>query len=160
MPFLLTMRSLLFCCLTAALWAGCSSPPPPKTSLELQAMQAREVEGSKAIAFAAVISVFQDLGYVISSADVTTGFLTAKSPTRGHKVFLGPNKMDDTKATAFVEDMPNGKARVRLSFVYCQRVSSKKGRLGENETPVEDPLVYQKVFERVDEGVFLRKATK
>jgi hypothetical protein len=154
------MRFLLFCCLSAVLLAGCASPPPPKTSLELQAMQAREMDATKTVAFAAVMSVFQDLGYVISSADLPTGFLTAKSPTKSHKVFLGPNVMEDTKATAFVEDMPNGKARVRLNFVYCNRTSSKKGRIGENEKPVEDPMVYQKAFERIDEGIFVRKATK
>jgi hypothetical protein len=154
------MRSLLCYCLGAVLLAGCASPPPPKTSLELQAIQAREMDATKAVAFASVMSVFQDLGYVISSADLATGFLTAKSPTKSHKVFLGPNVMEDTKATAFVEDMPNSRARVRLNFVYCNRTSSKKGRVGENETPVESPVVYQKAFERIDEAIFLRKATK
>lgn len=59
-----------------------------KTSLELQAIQAKEFETTKKIAFASVLSVFQDLGYIIGSADFDTGFITAKSQQIADLYFL------------------------------------------------------------------------
>jgi len=146
--------------LLAGILAGCASAPPPKTSLELQSIQAREFECNKNIAFAATVSVFQDLGYVIASAEVNTGFITAKSPTKGQRVFFVGNVMEDTKATGFVEELSGGKARIRLNFVGSERSSSKRGRVKENDRPIEDPAFYTKVFEKIDEAIFIRKGTK
>src|SRR6267142_5358085 len=85
------------------LMSWCMTTAPQKTSLELQAFQSREFETTKKIAFASVLSVFQDFGYIISSAEIDTGFVTAKSPTqKGFVLFVG-STMKDTKATAFVE---------------------------------------------------------
>ena len=146
--------------LLAGILAGCASAPLQKTSLELQAIQAREFESSKNIAFAGVVSVFQDLGYVIVSAEINTGFITAKSPTKGARVLFVGSVMEETRATSFIEELPGGKARVRLNFVGSKRSSSKRGRAKENEVAIEDPLVYTKAFEKIDEAIFIRKATK
>ena len=62
------------------LCSGCVAPRPQLTSLEIQSIQSREFETAKPTAFAAVLSVFQDLGYIVESADKETGFITAKSP--------------------------------------------------------------------------------
>lgn len=151
---LLILRLLLL----AGILAGCASAPLEKTSLELQAIQAREFESSKNIAFAGVVSVFQDLGYVIVSAEINTGFITAKSPTvriKGARVLFIGIVMEETRATSFIEELPGGKARVRLNFV-----GSKRSGVQENEVAIEDPLVYTKAFEKIDEAIFIRKATK
>ena len=150
---LLILRLLLL----AGILAGCASAPLEKTSLELQAIQAREFESSKNIAFAGVVSVFQDLGYVIVSAEINTGFITAKSPTKGARVLFVGSVMEETRATSFIEELPGGKARVRLNFVGSKRSSSSGN---ENEVAIEDPLVYTKAFEKIDEAIFIRKATK
>jgi hypothetical protein len=144
----------------ACMISGCASSKPEKTSLELQAFQAHEFETSKKVAFAAVLSVFQDFGYVISSAEINTGFITAKSPTKGARVLFVGSVMQESKATAFVEEMPGDKVRVRLNFVGSKRTSSKRGRIKENEVAIEDPLPYQKAFEKIDEAIFIRKGTK
>ena len=52
---------------------------PQLTPLEVQSLQKRDLETNKEIAFASVVSVFQDLGYTIVSADKETGFITAES---------------------------------------------------------------------------------
>ncbi len=155
------MRSLIFCCLAVVLLGtGCvTTPTTTKTSLEIQAIQAREFETTKAVAFACVLSVFQDLGYVVSSADLASGFLTAKSPTNS-RIRMWSIDQEDTKSTASVEEMPNGKVRVRLNFVFSKRSPYGYGHVRENEIPIEDPLVYQKAFEKIDEAIFVRKATK
>ncbi len=157
------MRSLIFCCLAVVLLGtGCvTTPTTTKTSLELQAIQSREFETTKALAFASVMSVFQDLGYVVSSADLASGFLTAKSPTMKKAIIvLFSTGMKDSKSTAFIEELPNGKARVRLTFVESNRASGMYGQSAESEKAILDPLVYQKAFEKIDEAIFVRKATK
>src|SRR3990167_6121539 len=84
--------------------AGCETmPKATKSALELQSIQSKEFETSKKVAFAAVLSVLQDVGYTVSSANLDTGLITAKSPTKqGFQLFVGQT-MEDIKATAFVE---------------------------------------------------------
>lgn len=51
------------------LLSGCvaTQPPKQKTALEIQAIQSRSFETNIDIAFAATLSVFQDLGYIAKS---------------------------------------------------------------------------------------------
>ena len=57
---------------------------PPPTPLELQALQSRDYDEDKQVAFGSVMSVFQDLGYTPTSADLETGFITAESVATGN----------------------------------------------------------------------------
>lgn len=141
------------------LMSGCVTTAPQKTSLELQAIQAREFETTKKVAFAATLSVFQDLGYVISSAHLDTGFISAKSPTQTGRGFF-VNVMEDTKATAFVEQMKPNLARVRLNFVSSRETSGDYGDKTLKDSPVEDPAVYENAFTRIREAIFIRTATE
>jgi hypothetical protein len=139
---------------------GCSTTvPTTKTSLEIQSIQSKEFETTKNIAFASVISVFQDLGYVVNSAEAGTGFITAKSPTsKGFVPFVG-NVMRDTKATAFIEELKPGITRVRLNFVESKETSSGYGAKSLRDTPIENPKVYENAFQKIREGIFIRTAT-
>ena len=136
---------------------SCVAVKPQKTSLELQAIQAREFETNKKTAFASVLSVFQDLGYVINSAEFETGFITAQSPTKsGFVPFVG-NVIKQTKATAFIEELMPGKAKVRLNFVESQETSSGYGMKSSNDKPVEDSQIYQNAFTKIREYIFIRQ---
>jgi hypothetical protein len=53
--------------------AGCTIAPPAPTPLQIQAFQSHEFETQKRVAFGSVLSVFQDLGYIVQSADIETG---------------------------------------------------------------------------------------
>lgn len=145
----------------ALLFSGCMTVDgPQKTSLELQAMQANEFETTKTTAFASVLSVFQDLGYIVGSAEVGTGFITAKSPTKGgFRPFVG-SVMEHTNATAFVEQIATNRTKVRLNFVTSKQTSSGYGMKGESEVPIEDPATYQNAFAKIREAIFIRSATK
>jgi len=136
---------------------GCFFAPakPQLTSLQVQAIQSRDFETSKKVAFASVMSVFQDLGYIIESANLDTGFITAKSPTRSGFDFQG-TAMKCTKATAFIEELRPGLAKVRLNFVDSRETSSQQGAKNMNEEPVENPQIYQNAFTRIQEAVFIR----
>jgi len=140
---------------------GCASTPEStKTSLELQAIQSREFDTTKKVAFASVLSVFQDLGYIVNSAEIETGLITAKSPTKGGlQLFVG-QVMEDTKATAFIEELRPNKTTIRLNFVKSKETSSGYGMKSARETPIENPEVYRNAFVKIQEAVFIRSATR
>ena len=101
--------------------------------------------------------MFQDLGYIISAANLDTGLITAKSPTKQSFVLFVGQRMSDTKATAFVEQITPKDARVRLNFVRDESTSSGYGMKGENDTPIEDARPYQEAFAKIEHAIFIRK---
>jgi hypothetical protein len=131
-----------------------------KSGLELQSVQKQEFETTYNTAFASTMSVFQDRGYVIQTADKETGFITAAShKTEGFAFFVGQT-VDYLKATAFIENMPSGMVSVRLNFVNNQETSSGYGMQGGNSVPVEDPVFYQGVFEKIKKAIFVRTGAR
>jgi hypothetical protein len=117
--------------------------PPLPTPLEIQAFQTHEFETQKRIAFGSVLSVFQDLGYIVQSADLETGFITAASPAGSNfnvwQLLSFTTSSSQTKATAFVEEIRPGFVTVRLNFVDAKRLSSTEGQTTDRDTPILDP---------------------
>jgi hypothetical protein len=156
----------IFC---VALVSGCATTPPPeKTSLQLQAYQAKNFEADKPVVFKSVMSILQDLSYVIASASMETGFITAESPikqdTSAGAIFAavlgGIRTEGKTVVTASIEDFGKDTTRVRLNFVVKSKQSARYGQTAQDEFPVTDPAVYQRAFDKIDEAVFIRKGTK
>jgi PBP1b-binding outer membrane lipoprotein LpoB len=145
--------------LMVILFAGCvqQNHKPTKTSVELQAIQAKDFDTTKEIAFAATMSTFQDLGYKVESADLATGFISAEGPTNEKFVIFVGQVMETLKATAFVESMGTNKAKIRLNFVNEMKSSSGYGMEGGNDAPVEEPAFYQDAFAKITKGVYLRE---
>lgn len=141
-----------------SLMTGCTQQnyKSTKTSLELQSIQKREFNTLYKVAFASVLSVFQDKGYVIDTADSTTGFITAAShKTSGFIAFVG-RTVEYVKATAFIETIPSKKIAIRLNFVSHQETSSGYGMKGGNSVPIEKPEFYQGIFEKIQKAIFVR----
>ena len=151
------MKKALIILATLASLTGCAAKKPQLTSLELQSMQSREYSAEKKIVFQSTLSVFQDLGYVVQQADLETGFITAKSPTKNDMIPFVGMSMTDTKATAFVEQI-GVKSKVRLNFVASQETSNSYGMKSSEDTPIENPLVYQNALTKIQEAVFIRSA--
>lgn len=153
---------------------GTITPPAPdKTSLEIQSVQARTFDTSMNTAFRSVVSVLQDMGYVIQAANLDTGFISAQSPTQEEGkspwelvgVLLGGASADvrkegRTHVTASVEDFNENQARVRLNFVNRVFRSGTFGQQATNETPIHDPKVYEVAFEKIGEAIFIRTAQR
>jgi len=144
---------------------GCASTPEATpTSLQVQAYQTKEFEADKSIAFASVISVFQDLGYIVQSADKDTGFITAASPagnkTNFWEAFGGVSSSGQTKATAFVEQIRPGFTTVRLNFVDTKSSSSIYGQQAQKDTPITDPKPYQIALGKIEDAIFIRAGMK
>lgn len=136
---------------------------PELTPMQIQAMQQKEFEAPKTALFSSVVDVFQDLGYTIGSADMSTGFITAESATVNKTgfwdVMAETAGSGNTRATAFIEQMPSGMTRVRLNFVNSKTLSSRWGQSSKQDKPILDPAVYQRAYEKIDEALFVRTAT-
>jgi hypothetical protein len=109
------------------------------------------------------MTVFQDMGYVISSADKDTGFITAAGPSSDTGGFwAGMADMSifqQSKATAFVEEVADGRTKIRLNFVVS-RTKTTQGRTSVSDEPIQDADHYQNVFNRIDQALFVRSATE
>lgn len=132
---------------------------PELTPMELQALQSREFETSKENLFNSVMTVVQDLGYQVQSADMQTGFITAVSAAEQKTSFLealgGGRSSAITKMTAVVQAMPSGLARVRLNFMFSKSTSTMYGQASQNDKPILDPATYQAAWEKIDEALFV-----
>jgi len=131
-----------------------------KTSLELQSMQTKEFESTYTVVFASILSVFQDMGYIIKSADKETGFITSGSPKSQEFVLFVGNSMKQTTATGFIEPIAKNRVKVRLNFVREKETSNGYGMKGGTIMPIEDPKFYQSVFEKVEKAIFVRNNIK
>jgi len=144
--------------------AGCTIAPPAPTPLQVQAFQSHEFETPKRVAFGSVLSVFQDLGYIVQSADLDTGFITAASPAGSKsnwwELLENSTSSAQTRATAFVEEIRSGFVTVRLNFVESKRVSSREGQTTDRDTPILDPKAYQVAFDKIGDAIFVRSATR
>lgn len=145
--------------------AGCvAAPEPAPTSLQLQSFQAKEFETTKVVAFGSVLSVFQDLGYIVASADRETGFITAASPAGNKSNFwealAGTSSSVQTRATAFVEEIRPGFASIRLNFVIARRQSGMYGQTTDDDRAVLEPKVYEAAFEKIADAIFIRSGAR
>jgi type IV pilus biogenesis protein CpaD/CtpE len=163
------MKKTLLTVAIATSLMGCVTTDPvvKKTSLELQSIQAKSFDADKTTTFRSVLSVLQDLGYVVGSASMETGFITAESPTQqdrsGGAVFAallgGVRTEGKTAVTASIEEFGKD-TRVRLNFVDKRARSGSYGQRASDETPILDPKVYSNAFEKISESIFIRKAQK
>ena len=122
-------------------------------------MQTRSFNATYNVTFSSTMSVFQDLGYTVNSADKDTGLISAESATDSSAAALfwtGTSVTNQTKATAFIEKI-RGKTLVRLNFVQKVETSSGYGRQDRNDKPILDTQIYQNAFERIENAIFLRK---
>lgn len=132
-----------------------------KTSLQLQAVQAKQFETSKKVAFSAVMTVFQDLGYTIGTADLETGFITAKSPTKKTGGFLFYySEHGSISVTAYITPIAENRTKVRLNFVNVTKSSGIYGVVGGSDKPIEDPVVYQNAFSKIQKSIFVIENTE
>ncbi len=140
--------------------SGCfATSKPSMTPLEIQGLQSRDFEETKQVVFPSIVSVFQDIGYTITNADLETGLISAESSSDSSfatKFWFGFTKVSQTRATAFVETIGK-KTRARLNFVEIKKTSSGWGQSDRQDTPLLDAQLYQNAFEKIESAIFVRK---
>jgi hypothetical protein len=159
------MKALLIAgCIAISLTGCATAPQQSQTSLQIQSFQTKEFEASKTATFGSVVSVFQDLGYIVQGADKDTGFITATSPASNKTGFWeamgGVTASGQTKATAFVEEIRPKFVTVRLNFVSTKHVSGAYGQNSDRDTPVLDPKPYQVAFDKIETAIFVREGNR
>ena len=163
------MKKLLILVLVGSLLlTACVQPvKPQKTSLEIQAIQAKTFDADKKTTFNSVMSVLQDLGYIIISASLDTGFITAESPNKQANPMLssvymllngGMRVEGKTAVTVSIEEISPKKTRVRLNLVEKKVVNGTNGQRASDDTPIEDPQVYVNAFDKIGEAIFIRQS--
>lgn len=142
---------------------GCNTVDVPLlTPLEIQSLQSHEFESKKEVVFPAVLSVLQDLGYIIDSADLATGFMTGNSPTdtKHDWMWTGNKYSTETAVTAFVEQLNPTITRVRINFVAKKTTASAWGQKADQDTPIYDAEPYRIVFTKIGDAIFVREGTQ
>ena len=131
------------------------------TALQIQQMQVKDVEVNKSIAFSSVMSVLQDSGYRIGSADKETGLITGIASTNTKTTWLPFVGFGASKKTpvvsAFIEEIGPQYTKIRLSFVMTKLSANGLGG-GADEKPILDPQVYQDAFEKIEQAIFVRQS--
>lgn len=131
---------------------------PQISAVELEALQTREYEADYTQAFAATIGAFQSYGYVVQSADRETGLVIAKTTSdAGINYMTGLTRVEYDKATAFLEQVAPGRVKIRVSIVKYVSAKSAYGGGGEKEAMRTRPEVYQNIFGKIDQALFLKK---
>ena len=152
--------NMLIGVLVFGLLTACAEPKPKPTltPLQLQSMQTRQFSSSVNRTFASTVSVFQDLGYSITSADKASGLISAESAANSDaakKFWLGIASVEQTRATAFIERIGK-KTQVRLNFVAKTETSSGWGQKDRQDNAIIDASIYQNAFERIENAIFIR----
>jgi len=154
--FLLTIP-LLIIALT-----GCVTEPKINlTPLEIQSIQTRDYDKGKDIVFPSVMSVLQDLGYSIKSADINTGLITAASTAKSNlamKIWLGIAEVTQTNADVFIEEIKS-KTKVRINFVNVVKTSSSWGQDDREDKQILEPIPYRNAFEKIESAIFVRSGS-
>lgn len=148
---------LAFCLLGLA--ACATEPVVNQSQMEIQAYQSQEFETSKRIAFDSTMSVLQDAGFIIESADFETGFITGKGTTKSRSDMWFGAKNEHVKMTAFVEQRTASMSRVRVNLVEAVQRKSVWNEAQDviNEKGVRDPEAYQQLFAKIDQAIFIKK---
>ncbi|MDR2629057.1 MAG: hypothetical protein LBC30_03660 [Puniceicoccales bacterium] len=155
---------LVVLCLTS----GCvsTSETHTPTSVEIQSIQTREFNVPYKIAFASVVDVFQDLGFVIQSSDFATGLIIAKGNVINKNIGVLEaasgihSKIVWNVGTAHLEEPSDGKVSIRVSFVANVKVTLAYGMSDESSRAILDGEFYAKFFEKIDKSIFVRQNLK
>ena len=131
---------------------------PQLSGMALQQIQAKDFETTSDVAFPAVMTVLQDDGYRILTAQKDTGLITAIGSEHAHLIwapFLGfRQKKKVPMVSVFIEQRGVNNTRIRLSFV----MSTAKTNLMSDEKPISDPEPYRLAFEKIAKEIFVRQS--
>lgn len=142
---------------------GCAGSPKVKQSnLEIQAYQTKEFETQKRTAFDATLSVLQDSGFIIDSADFETGFVTGTGTKNSDFNLFYGNVNRQTKMSAFIEQFSDVISKVRINIIQSAQRKSGWNKFQDviNEEGVRDPEVYNKLFNQIGETIFIKESAQ
>ena len=126
--------------------------------LELQSIQTREFDATQEEGLKAVVAVFQDLGFNITESDRDIGLITGVTTTDAEiNNFWGYARSENSRAIATVTQASQNHIRIRISIVKSVSASGSFGMSGTKESTRTDPSLYQEMFSRIQQNIFLQQ---
>jgi len=127
---------------------GCSTTATvsDRLSLEIQEFQTKSFEIDKKTAFSSTISVFQDLGFIINSANYEIGFITA-------------DNIEMQIATASFEEFENI-IKIRFNFKIKPKVNNNLFPIASDINLIDERRIYDRFFDKVGETIFIKSANR
>jgi hypothetical protein len=144
------MKIWCFAILLTAISAGCATTE--LSALQRRDLESKDLEGKYDDAFKATVQVLQDEGYIIKNADFTSGVIQGETGIKQN--FWGD--MRNSEVTATLEQFGENIVKERISFVNKNKSSSQYGTQ-ENSTRVEDPELFQRIYDNIQKEMFVRK---
>ena len=154
------MRNTILLASFLVFLGACAAPPKViQSGLEIQAYQSKEFETTKRILFDSTMSVLQDAGFIIESADFETGFVTGRGTSTARTDLWYGATNEHIEMTAFVEQRTSTTSKLRVNLIDSSQRKSAWNPAQDviNEKGVRDPTTYQKLFEEIDKTVFIKK---
>ncbi|MHC4462848.1 MAG: hypothetical protein ACYS6W_03850 [Planctomycetota bacterium] len=144
------MKKWCFAILLTIISAGCATTQ--LSALQRRTLESRDLEGKYDDAFKATMQVLQDEGYIINNADYKSGVIQGETAFKQN--FLGV--MRNSEVTATLEQFGENTVKERISFVKKVKSSSQYGTQ-EDSTRVEDPELFQRIYDNIQKEMFVRK---
>ena len=159
------MKKIIFLPLVIALvvfLSACIPSKPKLNDLQIEAMQTQTFQVSKRNAFNATMTVFQNKGYIINTANFDTGFITAKSPTEDSIWNNMQGISSKFVVTAFVTQSVKNKkvySSIRLNFVKHETFQQNNHPKTQN-VQILDPKMYQDAFKNIRQQIFIANSVQ
>ncbi len=143
------MRKILVLLTLAIFICGCATT---MSSLQRRAFEAKDLEGTFESAFKSTLQVFQDYGYIIKNSDYQSGVIQGETGTTQN--FWGT--MTNFEITATVEQFGENRVKERISLIKKTKSSSQYGT-HENSKIIDDPELFQKLYDAIQKEMFVRQ---
>jgi len=128
--------------------AGCATT---MDAMQRRSIESKELEGAFDDAFKATLQVFQDYGYIIKDSDHASGVIHGETGIK--QVWL---VMENYEITATLEQFGANVVKERISLIKKVKSSSQYGTQ-ENSVIIDDPTLFQKLYNDIQKEMFIRK---
>jgi len=142
------LRKLGFLLVLVLFIAGCATELTP---LQRRSIEGKDLEGNFEDAFKATLQVFQDYGYIITTSDHQSGVIHGETGIK--QVWF---TMQNTEITATIEQFGPKTVKERISIIKKIKSSSQYGTQ-ENSRIIDDPQLFQKMYDDIQKEMFVRK---
>ena len=144
------MKKLCLATLLMIFISGCATTLP---TLQRRSIESRDLEGTFEDAYKATLQVLQDYGYIIKNTDFDSGVIQGETGIQ--KGWFGI--MTNFEITATLEQFGENRVKERLSLIKKQKTSSPKYGTQENSYIVDDPGLFQKLYDDIQKEMFIRR---
>lgn len=121
------------------------------SDMQRRSIEARDLEGNFEDAFKATLQVFQDQGYMIKDSDHASGVIHGETGIK--QAWF---RMENYEITATLEQFGPNTVKERISLVKKVKSSSQYGTQ-ENSEIIDDPVLFQKLYDNIQKEMFVRK---